>query len=349
MKNIRPEARRMKSRMSCDFVAALIVIVAGAHAQAASFFSNAIDGTNPNSANPFTAGQSHDPNIVVSGVGRGPTTNGNNANNRYNARDWSFSSLDVGDYFTFTIAPNLGFAIDFNHISGGWQRSNTGPNQYALRTSVDDFVSDVASGSITGSGSEVTYNLDLSALQDVTSSIELRLYAWGGNNAAGTFSFNSFAFDGQVRTDSGGPTPFAGDYNGDEAVDSADYVTWRKNLMTSNPLLNETESLGFVDELDFSAWRANFGGGGLGAGAKGGTALTASVIPEPTSISLLMLGAFFGLTSAFAAQRSQRNDSHRKKRGVATVSRGLAGAGQQHRGGVVVLQPRPLLTITSPR
>jgi hypothetical protein len=64
----------------------------------------------------------------------------------------------------------------------------------------------------------------------------------------------------------------AGDFNGDGAVDAADYVVWRKNGGS---------------QADFLLWRNNFGatsGTGVGSGALGG-------VPEPASWLLTLLAA----------------------------------------------------------
>jgi hypothetical protein len=78
--------------------------------------------------------------------------------------------------------------------------------------------------------------------------------------------------------------PLAGDYNNNGVVDAADYTVWRDALGQSIALPNETESLGVVDEDDYVAWTGNFGAtrgaGGLGASA---------TVPEPASLSLLLL------------------------------------------------------------
>jgi hypothetical protein len=52
-------------------------------------------------------------------------------------------------------------------------------------------------------------------------------------------------------------------------VEAADCTVWRSTLIGNTPLLNETESLGIVDEADYNAWKANVGaiaqnGGGGG-------------------------------------------------------------------------------------
>jgi autotransporter-associated beta strand protein len=76
-----------------------------------------------------------------------------------------------------------------------------------------------------------------------------------------------------------------GDFNGNGAVDSADYVMWRKG----GPLLNEVSDIGTVTPQDYTDWRARFGNTGAGSGAGGGLGGNAAV-PEPASIGLVLLG-----------------------------------------------------------
>jgi hypothetical protein len=69
-----------------------------------------------------------------------------------------------------------------------------------------------------------------------------------------------------------------GDFNHDGAVDSADYVVWRKGLGT------------IYTQNDFNTWRANFGAT-LGGGASTSTdESTSANVPEPT-LAILMLSA----------------------------------------------------------
>jgi hypothetical protein len=171
---------------------ALIPSIAGA----ATIHSNEITDANPSAANPFTSGQTVAANTTATGIGRGPGITANSGSNRYNATSFA-STLDLNDYFYWTLTPNSGYQIDFTNLTGNWQRSSTGPNGYALRSSLDNYGANIASGAITGSGNAVSFNLDLSAsaFNSVTSAITFRLYAFGGG---GTFSVNDFVFDGAV-------------------------------------------------------------------------------------------------------------------------------------------------------
>ena len=88
-----------------------------------------------------------------------------------------------------------------------------------------------------------------------------------------------------------GTAPLAGDYNGDGAVNAADYVVWRHVLAAGGTLLNETASPGVVDDADYAAWRNNFG---ASAGAGSGVTLSAAV-PEPSACAMLFAAILIGI------------------------------------------------------
>ena len=92
-----------------------------------------------------------------------------------------------------------------------------------------------------------------------------------------------------------------GDYNGDDVVDAADYVTWRDNLGQSVVLPNDSSS-GLVTQEDHEVWRANFGqshatGNSLSA------ATQPDAIPEPATLFILSTGCvlLFATAKRFAS------------------------------------------------
>ncbi|MDY2586343.1 T9SS type A sorting domain-containing protein [Winogradskyella aquimaris] len=161
-----------------------------------SIFSNTIDGIDPNNDNPFITGQVVDANITVSGIGRSTGITGNNATNRYNARNWNTASIDLTKYFEFTLNPNAGYEIDFISFEYTGQRSATGPTDVAFRSSVDGYSTNIGTPIITGN------TIDLSGVnyQDITTAITFRIYAWNASTAAGTYSINDFTFNGVVTS-----------------------------------------------------------------------------------------------------------------------------------------------------
>jgi hypothetical protein len=76
------------------------------------------------------------------------------------------------------------------------------------------------------------------------------------------------------------PPRVLGDYNGNGAVDAADYVVWRKG----GPLQNEGVGVGVVDQEDYTFWRSRFG-----ATSGSGAALGTVGVPEPNTITLFAL------------------------------------------------------------
>lgn len=172
----------------------LILAVAGSSAGlfAADIFSNTITDTNPSASNPFTSGQLVDDDITASGIGRGTGINASTAIDRYSATSWNTVALDTTAFFTWTLTPKLASEIDFTSFVYTGQASGTGPTSFAFRSSVDGFTTDV--GTPTASGTTIV--LTDAAFQDITSAIEFRMYGWAASGGTGTFSINSFTFNG---------------------------------------------------------------------------------------------------------------------------------------------------------
>jgi hypothetical protein len=78
------------------------------------------------------------------------------------------------------------------------------------------------------------------------------------------------------------PAGVPGDYNGNGAVDAADYALWRNG----GPLQNQVDDPEHVTAQDYIEWRARFGNTtGSGSGLIGG-----QPVPEPAAIVLWFVG-----------------------------------------------------------
>jgi hypothetical protein len=159
-----------------------------------TLFFNPITDINPNSSNPYKAGQVVNSNISASGISRGKGILGKNAKNRYDATGWNSIALDPTDYFEFTITPNVGKKIDFASFVYKGQVSKNGPTLFAFRSSIDGFRSNI--GTVSAAGKTVL--LSSSVFQNITGAISFRVYGWAAKTGTGTFSINSFAFNGVV-------------------------------------------------------------------------------------------------------------------------------------------------------
>ena len=174
---------------------AMVVLIAGSQKSfGEALWTNPITGTNPNTANPYTSGQSVAAGLTVSGIGRGTGINGDNANNRYSANNWNTPALDINDYFTLKLTPDAGNSLSLTNFVYTGQASGTGPTAFAFRSSIDTFVSDIGTPTATGA----TISLSSGSFQNLSSATEFRLYGWGASGSTGTFSVNDFTFNGSV-------------------------------------------------------------------------------------------------------------------------------------------------------
>jgi hypothetical protein len=86
----------------------------------------------------------------------------------------------------------------------------------------------------------------------------------------------------------------AGDYNGNGAVDAADYIVWRDlfgqnvSLTAENPAATTP---GVVDEEDYVFWKSRFGQTAAGGFDAVATGSASGAVPEPTSLAVLSLVA----------------------------------------------------------
>ena len=89
-------------------------------------------------------------------------------------------------------------------------------------------------------------------------------------------------------------TLLAGDYNGDGAVDAADYVIWRKTIgQQASPFSGaDGDGDGTIGAGDYNVWRANFGRAAAASAAAPSSSFTRSTnVPEANSLLLAILGA----------------------------------------------------------
>jgi hypothetical protein len=84
-----------------------------------------------------------------------------------------------------------------------------------------------------------------------------------------------------------------GDYNGNGAVDAADYVVWRDTLGSQAERAADGNNDQMIDSADYAIWRTNFGRTSTGSGSLAAGA----AIPEPASWVLV----FAAILSAFTA------------------------------------------------
>jgi hypothetical protein len=78
----------------------------------------------------------------------------------------------------------------------------------------------------------------------------------------------------------------AGDFNDDGIVDAADYVVWRRNVNTTNPLPNDPTG-GLIGRHQYELWRASFG-----LSTTSFAVATGAGVPEPSAWLLIGISRF---------------------------------------------------------
>jgi len=228
---ILPIMKNERSRLKFLLLLVFVTITASSFAQV--IFENPISGSNPGNSNPYTNGQSSNANVTVSGIGRGSGVSGSNGNNRYNSSNWSTgSSFDNNDFFTWTITPASCYEIDFQSLVLSFERSSSGPQNLAIRTSLDNYSSVIWNYSLNNNSVQTeTISLAGANFQNLTSGITFRIYGWNAGGGSGTFSVNSFVFNGSVNSLN---TAVAGTISGTNSVCSGSNTTIALSGNTGN-------------------------------------------------------------------------------------------------------------------
>jgi hypothetical protein len=196
MKTIYPSPLKVLKVITMIFAGLLLTASAEAQTAANWNFNNTLTATT--GAN-ITAGSASLGSSIVT-----PSFNG--GSEYYGQDGWPTGAIDPNAYFQFSVSPNTGYYLVLNTVTMVIRRSNTGtpdgagPNNWALRSSLDGYTSNLGSSSQTDS--YVTYTVTLpAAFQTLGSAVTFRLYGYnttinsGGNSR---FVADNISIQGQA-------------------------------------------------------------------------------------------------------------------------------------------------------
>src|SRR5262249_20756423 len=123
--------------------------------------------------------------------------------------NWTTSAtLDPTEYYTFTLTPAAGFSVTVTGLTAGVGSNGAGPDTATLRSSLDGFTSDLATGMVIRGGQSADVFPLGSAFQNLTLPIELRVYGFTSAGAGGQMALTSDAgLPGLVANGSVQPLP----------------------------------------------------------------------------------------------------------------------------------------------
>jgi len=172
-------------------------------------------------------------------------------------------------YFEWTLAPSAGKRLSVTGLSFGMRSTSTGPQAYTVYTSVDNFTTPVAGGTITANGS---WSLHTPAftnlLGDTGTAITFRLYGHSGSGSASANTANWRMDDLKVTVTGVYPPPVA------PVVSSVSPANGANSVSVSTPI-----TVTFNEAVSFTGpWFTI-------SSAKNGT-IAAAVSGGPTSFTL---------------------------------------------------------------
>ena len=118
-------------------------------------------------------------------------TNASNSN-RLGGSNWPLTAtIDANKYYQFTVTPTSGYQFTPSSMSFIWDRSGTGPSSLAIRSSLDNYATDIAVLNGVTASTSAFNTLVMSAMGDVQVTTTFRIYAYNATGAGGTAGFDT--------------------------------------------------------------------------------------------------------------------------------------------------------------
>lgn len=190
------------------------------------------------------------PNLNSSTISRGSGLNASNNADRFNATKWALASIAnavIGnDYMEVTLTPNSGYSFSVTSITINFQRSLTGPSAIALRSSLDNYTSNLDQEyNVIDNISTQTFTFTFSQLNS-SNAVTYRLYGYaestGGSGGIGDGSGDDIIVYGSVFSTVDDPNSFSAVTNSSSQIN----LTASANSNTDNILVafNSTNTFG---------------------------------------------------------------------------------------------------------
>ena len=134
--------------------------------------------------------------VISRGAGLIPSV----AAGAFSASGWTTgAAIDPGDFYSFTVTPAAGNAMNLSSLQLDERRSGTGIRRWSVRSSLDGFATDIAVFTVPDDTLTRTQLVSLSpAFHDLTTSVELRIFGCQAEAAGGTWRVDNVTLIGDV-------------------------------------------------------------------------------------------------------------------------------------------------------
>lgn len=115
----------------------------------------------------------------------------------FTASGWRSGTPGV-NWFEFTLTPQSGYQFTTSELSFGYRATSSGPTAFAVRSSLDGFVQNLAAGGFAADSLWHSSGLLPVTLALPAAATTFRLYGWGASSTAGTLRVDDVAVFGST-------------------------------------------------------------------------------------------------------------------------------------------------------
>ncbi len=141
-------------------------------------------------------------NASASSMTRGSGLTTSAAVDTFSSSSWTtFASIDVNDYYAFSLTPDAGSSLTLTQLVLDERRSGTGIRNWSVRSSLDSYGADIATFAVPDNDLTRTGQaINLSALfANLTSVLDFRIYGYGAEGSAGTWRIDNVKVEGSTQ------------------------------------------------------------------------------------------------------------------------------------------------------
>ena len=126
---------------------------------------------------------------TLSDITRGAGVIANAGANSINSRGWTTAAtIDLADYYQFTITPDAGVTMDLTALTFTERRSATGVGAFQVRTSLDSFASPIFTFDVPDNDANRRHTIALgAAFEDLFNPVTFRIFGYEAEGSLGTW------------------------------------------------------------------------------------------------------------------------------------------------------------------
>ncbi|MBX0292031.1 T9SS type A sorting domain-containing protein [Hymenobacter sp. HSC-4F20] len=137
-------------------------------------------------------------NATFSPASRGTGVTPSAGSNAFVATDWSTGAVDAADYFSFSVTPSAGYTLRLDSLRFDERRSGTGIRDWAVRSSLDNFATDIVTVNVPDDTNTRTNRKIVlpAAFASLASAVEFRIYGYNAEATAGSWRVDNVRLHG---------------------------------------------------------------------------------------------------------------------------------------------------------